>query len=520
MQPTTRLQDTIATLAQSDNPWFVFNRGIEKEGLRVDTTGRISQKPHPAALGSALTHPSITTDYSESLLEFITPVKRNIPEVIDYLSQLHRFTYQQNPHELIWPGSMPCEIQNELEVPIAYYGESNIGTLKHVYRHGLWHRYGRIMQCIAGVHYNFSPSMELWQLLASREGRKADKDFISEQYFGLIRNFRRYSWILLYLFGASPAVDKSFVKGKQHNLDNWDEHTLFGPYATSLRMSGLGYQNNAQKDMFVCFNSLPTYTKTLRQAMNTSLPRYEEIGVKQDGQYKQLNTHVLQIENEYYADIRPKRNSLNGEKPLTALNHYGVEYIEVRCLDLNPFVAEGVTAEQLAFTDLFLLYCLINDSPILSSTECEEVDSNHRKVVIDGRNPNFRLARNGEKISLPTWGSAIIEDLLPLADLLDSRNGTELYRSACSVMQARLDNAALTPSARVLAEMASKQLSHRDFVLAKANELRTALSTPLSAEQLSLWQGLAANSLQKQAEIEGADTLTFDTYLQEYLDKV
>lgn len=519
MQPINRLQDTIATLAQSENPWFIFNRGIEKEGLRVDQNGRISQQPHPKALGSALTHPSITTDYSESLLEFITPVKRNIPEVIEYLSQLHRFTYQQNPQELIWPASMPCAIKDELEVPIALYGSSNIGTLKHVYRHGLWHRYGRIMQCIAGVHYNFSPSMELWQLLASRDGRSADKDFISEQYFGLIRNFRRYSWILLYLFGASPALDKSFVKGKQHSLDNWDEHTLFGPYATSLRMSGLGYQNNAQKDMFVCFNSLPTYTKTLRQAMQTSLPRYEEMGVKQGDTYMQLNTHVLQIENEYYADIRPKRNSLNGEKPLTALNHYGVEYIEVRCLDLNPFVAEGVTAEQLAFTDLFLLYCLINDSPVLSSAECEEVDRNHRQVVMEGRNPNFRLQRSGQAISLPQWGGEMIEALLPLADLLDSRNGTEAYRSACAVMQARLNNPALTPSARVLAEMAARQLSHRDFVLAKANELHKALSTPLTGEQLRIWQELAEQSLVKQAGIEGADTLPFDTYLQEYLRK-
>jgi glutamate--cysteine ligase len=519
LQPTTRLQDTLATLANSDNAWFIFNRGIEKEGLRVDQSGHISQRPHPTALGSALTHPSITTDYSESLLEFITPVKRNIPEVIDYLSQLHRFTYQQNPDELIWPGSMPCEIQNELEVPIAYYGESNIGKLKHVYRHGLWHRYGRTMQCIAGLHYNFSPSMELWQLLAQHSAREADKDFISESYFGLIRNFRRYSWMLLYLFGASPALDKSFVKGKTHNLDNWDATTLFGPYATSLRMSGLGYQNNAQKGMFVCFNSLPTYTKTLRQAMQTSLPRYEELGVCKDGVYQQLNTHVLQIENEYYADIRPKRNSLNGEKPLTALNHYGVEYIEVRCLDLNPFVAEGVTAEQLAFTDLFLLYCLINDSPVLSNAECEEVDNNHRQVVTDGRNPNFRLSHQGQKVSLPEWGSEIINDLLPLADLLDSRNGTEIYRTACSVMQARLNNPALTPSARVLAEMAAKQLSHTGFVLAKANELHKTLSTPLNAEQFGIWQELAQSSLHKQAEMEAETSLPFTQYLQEYLAK-
>ena len=158
--------ETLSSLDQIDSAALTFTRGIEKEGLRIQSDSQISQQGHQAALGSALTHSSITTDYSEALLEFITPVKGSAAEVLDFLKEAHQYTQANIQDELIWPASMPGVIKDELDVPIAQFGSSNVGQLKHVYRHGLWHRYGRKMQCIAGLHYNYSVSEELWAHLS------------------------------------------------------------------------------------------------------------------------------------------------------------------------------------------------------------------------------------------------------------------------------------------------------------------------------------------------------------------
>ena len=520
MSQSITYTQTLSALEQAPKATLTFYRGIEKEGLRVNGDTRISQVPHQAKLGSALTHPHITTDYSESLLEFITPVKDNAHDVLEFLQIAHSYTYQHLDGELIWPASMPGRIEEELEVPIAQYGSSNVGTLKHVYRHGLWHRYGRKMQCIAGLHYNFSVSEDLWQQLADLQGKEPSKDFMSEGYFGLIRNFRRHSWLLLYLFGASPTLDKSFIKGEEHPLQEWDEDSLYLPYATSLRMSGLGYQNNAQDGLFVCFNGLPTYTHTLQQAMQESVPAYEEMGVKKGEQYQQLNTNLLQIENEYYSDIRPKRNPMAGEKPLTSLNEYGVEYIEVRCLDLNPFASLGIDEEQIHFMDLFLSYCLLNPSPMLGDAECREVALNQREVVLDGRNPEFTLQRLGKTVSLKDWARELVAQMQPLAPLLDKTHGVSHYQKALQAMAARVEDAELTPSAQMLAKMKQKQYSFCDFAMEQAQQLAKAHEAPLAANTAQHWRQLAQNSLQKQQDIEQADEMSFDQFLTHYLQRV
>jgi glutamate--cysteine ligase len=511
-QVLTHLQDIAPSALR-------FSRGIEKEGLRVNDDAHINQNPHPSALGSTLTHPHITTDYSESLLEFITPVVQNADDVLSFLDESQRFSYQHLGQQYIWPASMPGVIENELDVPIAHYGKSNVGTLKHVYRHGLWHRYGRKMQCIAGLHYNFSVSDELWQAIADWKGETLDKDFVSKGYFGLIRNFRRYSWLLLYLFGASPAVDASFLEGEEHSLEKWDDTTFYGPYATSLRMSGLGYQNNAQDGLFVCFNGLPTYTKTLKMAMQQSVPLYETMGVEKEGVYKQLNTNLLQIENEYYSDVRPKRNSKNGEKPLTALNEHGVEYIEVRCLDLNPFEPLGANRDQINFMDLFLAYCLLSPSEHLTESECNEVSENQKRVVMEGRDPAFMLKRHGDDVNLKDWGQELLNNMTPLAELLDGKNDSHDLKIALGVMQQRVDNVALTPSAQVLASMTQNNQSFSEFALQQAKQVAEYFSTPVSDERNEHWLNLAQQSDAKQREIEAGDNLTFAKYLAEYLLK-
>ena len=513
-------QHVLSQLQQIDPAALKFVRGIEKEGLRVDADSQISQAAHPQALGSALTHSHITTDYSEALLEFITPAKDDPKQVLNILEELHAYTLSSIGDERIWPFSMPGVIKDELDVPIAQYGASNLGQLKHVYRHGLWHRYGRKMQCIAGLHYNFSVPEKLWEFKAGLDAQTLNKDFISEGYFGLIRNFRRYAWLLLYLFGASPVLDKSFIDNDEHGLDELDKDSLFSPFATSLRMSGLGYQNNAQEGLFVCFNGLPTYTQTLKQAMNQSMPEYEKIGVKEDGVYKQLNTNLLQIENEYYSDIRPKRNSKNGEKPLTALNEYGVEYIEVRCLDLNPFTPLGIDEEQIHFMDLFLAHCLLHPSPNLSEAECKEVEQNHRQVVVSGRDPEFKLMRNGLPVLLSDWGKELMAELKPLAQIMDEKSGSQKYVPALSNMEKRILNSELTPSAQILNAMAEKNQTFVEFALGQTEEISKKYEQKISLDQQDYWYEESANSLKKQEKIEQDDLVRFDQYLSEYLVKV
>ncbi len=520
MYQSISFTQTLKALEQADKASLTFYRGIEKEGLRVKTDTRISQIPHQASLGSALTHPYITTDYSEALLEFITPVRDSASKVLDFLQTAHSYTYQHLGEELIWPASMPGVIDEELDVPIAQFGESNVGQLKHVYRHGLWHRYGRKMQCIAGLHYNFSVADELWSDLAKIQNKPLEQNFISEGYFSLIRNFRRNSWLLLYLFGASPTLDKSFVKGKEHPLQTLDDESLYLPYATSLRMSGLGYQNNAQDGLFVCFNGLSSYTNTLQQAMKQSIPAYEELGVKKAGTYFQLNTNLLQIENEYYSDVRPKRNSKQGEKPLTALNEHGVEYIEVRCLDLNPFMALGIDEPQIHFMDLFLSYCLLSASPVLEEAECKEVAENQHNVVLDGRNPAFTLMRKGIKTPLKKWALEVLQDMKALAELLDAKQGSHQYQSALTLMLERVENPELTPSAKVLADMKAKEIPFKEFALQQAKLHSVQHQQSLEAKKAGEWREIAQKSLKKQQDIETSDEVNFDQYLADYLNKL
>jgi glutamate--cysteine ligase len=223
-----------------------IHRGIEKESLRVRPDGMLSDRPHPQGLGSALTHPHITTDFSESQPELITGVHRDIGACLQQLTEIHQIVYRNIGDEILWGASMPCGLPDDDSIPIGRYGVSNVGTAKTVYRQGLANRYGRRMQTISGIHYNFSLPEEAWPQLQRADGRSGPgQDYQTEVYFALIRNFRRHSWLLLYLFGASPAVCGSFVEDRLHGLEALKPGVMYLPYATSLRMGPLGYQSDA-----------------------------------------------------------------------------------------------------------------------------------------------------------------------------------------------------------------------------------------------------------------------------------
>ena len=492
--------------------------GIERECLRVDSQGQLALTPHPIALGSALTHPQITTDYSESLLEFITPALPDPADTLASLDKIHRFAYSKLGNEYLWSPSMPCPLPAEEDIPIAYYGTSNIGQLKYVYRKGLALRYGKTMQCIAGIHYNFSLPEKLWPLLKQVEDFVGDdRDYQSTAYIALIRNFRRYSWLLMYLFGASPALDAGFLRGRSHQLEQLDPDTLYLPYATSLRMSDLGYQSNAQAGLTPCYNDLSSYTDSLRKAVATPYAPYVEIGTHQDGEWVQLNTNILQIENEYYSNIRPKRVTYTGERPIQALVARGIQYVEVRCLDINPFLPMGIDLTESRFLDAFLLYCALNDSPLLTNTSCGNATSNFLSVVKEGRRPGLQLQRDGQPVDLKEWAGELLEKIAPLAALLDQSHGGDAHSKALDTQMAKVQDPSLTPSAQVLASMAEHKESFAQFSLRQSQaHAEFFRSEPLAADEQAKFEELARSSLAQQVELEQNEVGDFDVFVGAY----
>jgi len=496
-------------------------RGIEKESLRVTHDGLLAATPHPAALGAALTHPHITTDFSEAQLELITGAHPRIDACVDELAQIHQFVYRQLHDEMLWSSSMPCRLPPDDEIPIGQYGKSNIGRLKSVYRTGLSRRYGRRMQTISGVHYNFSLSdAAMAALHRSRGDAASPADFRTGAYFALIRNFRRLSWLPLYLFGASPAVCKSFVEGRPHKLDALSDDTMYLPYATSLRMGPLGYQSDAQRSLAVSYNCLASYADSLSHGLTEPYPPYAAIGLRDgSGRYLQLATTLLQIENEFYGTIRPKRRIRRGERPLHALTQRGVEYVEVRSLDVDPFSAIGIDTATMRFLDVFLLHCLLDDSPPDTRDEIAVIARNQYQVAERGRQPGLKLTRDGAEVALAEWGAEVVERCYPVAEVLDRDAPGGDYRDAVNAARRALADPESTPSARVLHEMRERYgNSFVDFALDTSQaHRREMLKQPFPAAAAERFGRMAEESLLRQRTIEASDTLPFEEFRQQYL---
>ncbi|MEY4711454.1 MAG: hypothetical protein RIS88_904 [Pseudomonadota bacterium] len=480
-----------------------IRRGIEKESLRADANGGLAATPHPAALGSALTHPHITTDYSEAQLELITGVHDTPQACVDELTRIHQFTLRALGEEMLWASSMPCRLPPEDQIPIGRYGNSNVGQAKSVYRMGLAHRYGRRMQTISGIHYNWSmPGVD------------------SAGYFGLIRNFRRHAFLLLYLFGASPALDACFVEGRQHELKTLSEGTLYMPHGTSLRMGRLGYQSEAQARLAVSYNDLDGYAASLHEALTRPYPAYEAIGVRDaQGGYQQLATTLLQIENEFYGTIRPKRNIFPGERPLHALRERGVEYVEVRLLDLDPFEPVGINVQAMRLLDVFLLHGLLADSPLDSPQEIAQIGRNQHKTAAFGRQPGLQLERGEGWVGLADWGRELLQAFEPVAGLLDAAWGGDDHAQAVEAARGLLSEPQRLPSARVLDVMAREYGdSFLAFGVDRSRRTRAdLLSLPWDDASQARFEALGAKSAQDQRQIEAGDTLPFEIYRQQYI---
>jgi len=498
-----------------------IGRGIEKESLRINADGKLAETPHPIGLGSALTHSSITTDYSEALMEFITPVSESIEESLQTLKDIHTYVYQNLADEILWSASMPCIMTGDEGIPVAQYGSANVARMKTVYRYGLGHRYGRLMQAIAGIHYNFSMPQEFWQQAWESEGSTGTiRDYISNRYLGLIRNFQRYSWLLVYLYGASPAVCASFLRGSdKHGLVPFDDQkrSLHMPFGTALRMGDLGYNSDAQKGLNICYNSLDNYVETLSRAIRQPHPGYAAIASGQNGDYQQLNDSLLQIENEFYSPIRPKRVAYSGETPLTALCRGGIEYIEVRCVDVSPFTPVGLDAQQIRFMDTFLLFCLLEDSPPCTDEEQAIMDHNLETVVNRGREPGLMLKDSSSERPFIELANSLLQSMEGVASLFDSAFNSADYSSALADQKAKVADPELTPSARMLREMRETDQPffrlEMEYSRRWAEYFRTATLTTEAREKL---EEETSRSLQAQVDIEKSDNIDFGQYLKDF----
>jgi len=518
------LQRRLRVLANADHARILADNriGIEKEGLRVSPTGRIAATPHPIGLGSALTHPHITTDFSEALIELVTPALQDPYEVSAFLADLHVEVYRQLGDELLWAASMPCVLEGARNIPLAVYGRSNAATMKTAYRRGLGNRYGRTMQVIAGVHFNFSFGDVFWETYQTLEGDRGDPmHFRAESYMAMIRNLQRVGWLVPYLFGASPAVCGSFVQGRETDLVPFDDHTLHYPYATSLRLGDIGYQNKQEEGtgLKANYDSLDSYIRSLTWAIETPCPQYETIGVKVGGRYEQLNANVLQIENEYYSTVRPKQLIDWLEKPTLALRRRGVRYVELRSLDVNIFEPEGVGMEQLRFLETLMLYCLLQDSPRIAASERRAIDANQILAAHRGREPGLVLNRDGDPVALRRWAGEILDDMESVAELLDGGTGGSRGQ-VLALQRAKVEDPDQTPSARLLRQMRERGEGFFEFSYRVSSEHRAGFKArSLSPKRQALFARLAAESEARQEQIEAADDVDFDTFLARYFDQ-
>lgn len=501
-----------------------MQRGVERETLRMQQDGFLAQTSHPKGLGSALTHPKITTDYSEALLEFITSPKKNIHDVLKELTEIHAITHTHLADgEKMWAMSMPCMLDEQDDnIPLAYYGTSNIGRLKTLYRRGLGVRYGRRMQTIAGVHYNLSFPDELFEYLQhneqdSRLKQLSLQDYRSQRYFGLIRNFIRLIPLVIYALGASPAVCRCFLTGRQHHLQEFVKGSFYLPKATALRMGNLGYQNSAQKSLGIAYNDLNDYLKGLQNAVKTPFEPFAQLGlVDEQGEATQINDHILQIENEYYSLIRPKQIPQAGETPSQALANRGVAYVELRAVDVNPYSPIGIDTITAGFLESLALYCLMIDSPIISTQEQDWLDQNQQRVVNDGRNEQLTIQTLDGEVVFKDWAIQHLNHISAYAQNLDEAMQDSLYSSAIQTMINRVLQPEQTLSAQILTDIQQHGSTWKlgDFLAQQHQQYYQTIL--LNQDVIQNYQQLAQTSLHEQAQLENQQDIDFNTYLKQY----
>lgn len=432
-----------------------MRRGIEKEGLRFFQHAP-ALSLHPKEFGHKLVHPKITTDYSENLLELITAPHATIADALNELGQIHAFVAHtlQQKGELLWALSMPAGELSDTHIPLADYGNSFDGRFKTLYRRGLGVRYGRKMQSIAGIHYNLSFGDDLFLAWQKAQGNSNTLSaFKNAKYLGMIRNVKRFLPIMLYVFGASPVISGSFAVPEGFDRAGND---YLKPYGTSLRMGRFGYTNSVQSDLGIYYNDLDEYVTHLKRATSTPHNAFSALGkVDAAGVPTQINDHILQIENELYSPVRPKQIPKAGETPSDALDNRGIGYVELRAVDINPFLPLGIDTKGAAFLEVFALFCLLSDAPYLHQDDERTLVSLYEAIAQEGRG-DVSLSLDAQALlnaDDPNWHTFLLECLeamTPCAQALDAAYGTYLYQDALAHALHLAKHPDTTPAGRLL----------------------------------------------------------------------
>lgn len=486
--------------------------GIEKESLRISDS-KISKKNHYSGLGSALCNKYITTDFSEALLEFITPPSTRNNKTYEFLEDIHSFVSSRIDDEILWPFSMPLDTSSENDIPIADYGSSNRARFKTIYRNGLSNRYGRRMQAISGLHFNYSLAEDIWDnnfLSNDSENYSNEKSVV---YFGGIRNLKRMNWLILYLFGASPIVPKSLINNDYDGLESLDSNYYYLPYSTSLRMSDIGYQTNYQNDLQISPNSLDEYLSDLLSATNKESSVFRKIPEKNNNEYSQLNANILQIEDEYYSSSRPKSTNHENKRMLLKLKTGGVDYIEYRSLDINPFHRSGIDIDTIYFLELFMLYCCIKDSPMMTRDEQKDSRSNTLRMSKEGRRKDIYLLKNAKKITIKDWSRKIFDEMIGIAESLEE---SSKYLNAIEKSKVLIDSPDNTPSGLILDMVLSRKLNIEELGKEIAKKNKDAFLKRNNNSFLVL-DNEVEESIDRQKELETKSSKLFEDYLKEYL---
>ena len=485
-------------------------RGIERESLRVDENGNISQKNHPQNLGSPLTNKDITTDFAEALLELVTPTFESPEELFAYLNLLHKFVYSEIGEEILWNFSMPCAFKNEKEIRIAEYGNSNSGMLKHIYRKGLRLRYGSIMQCVSGIHYNFSLTKDSWKIL----DKNSDQDYINERYLGAIRNIKRNFWFILEQFGASPLMHKSYLYEREHSLKKYNSNDLFLPYATSLRMSDVGYQSNIQDSLKISYNNLDEFINTLIKGIKTPIKKFKDIGMFDNaGIAQQISMGILQIENELYDIVRPKRSGPSGSRPSTLLKTEGIEYLELRGIDINPFIPEGIDINKIKLLDIYIIHSLVSESPYMSDEEIKEIKTNQKTMVSEGRLKNTMLSKNGDLVSLTELRKIFLSELEQTAKALD-----EYFDGYLDSFYSEMSKSEL-PSEKILSDMEAEGFEFQNYGLIQSKKIADEFKSS-DVSDFSTMTYMAKTSIENLKNLEESSSMDINKYVELYNSKI
>ena len=499
----------------SENNFFdnlEIKRGIEREALRVDTVGKISQKSHPKKLGSALCNPHITTDFAEALIELVTPKFNNVDKLYAFLEQIHAFARKNLENEIFWNASMPCKFNNESEIKLAEYGGSNLGKLKNIYRRGLKQRYGPIMQCISGIHYNFSLTTNSWTSFLNTS--KVSQGDIDNCYMNLVRNVKRNYWFIAFNLGGSPRFHESFIDKRELGKDRVNRRFHGLQNACSLRMSDVGYQSKLQQNIKVNYNSLNKYVESIMEAINMPNEVFKKINeLDNDGYPQQISSGTLQIENELYDVIRPKRRGESGERPANLLKNHGIEYVEFRGLDINPFEITGISKAQIHFMDIFLMYCLMTPSPKIFPEEAQIIGENSIVAIEEGRNKNAEVFFEGNIHKITDAVDIIFSRLALIAREL----GGESAESLDTFIQNKI-------SGQTLPEiiMKGQHDSEKDF-----HEYNLDNSLDLAKEEIKLdgflqkeFEDQAYQSIKEQETLETENKVDIISFINDFNNKL